>query len=214
MCNITFAPANQEVSLHISLSQKDTSYVLVEQLQRWYHRDSLLWLQVIRSENDIQRTVVVGHFNHEGSLSGTEVQEGGSLWSKCPSVLDNDFCSQNVVPLQILRTSAMWVITSLSTLFGIFPSYYHIYLLHYHFQWRDERMQFSGIPNTIIHSTYIIWNVQIWQTQLTIWTWCCMYVIRLHVYCKCKVYYLLKGMCTLHRLSCMCVYTIIHPEGI
>ena len=29
-------------------------------------------------------------------------------------------------------------------------------------------MQFSGIPNTIIHGTYIIRNVQIWQTQLSL----------------------------------------------
>ena len=43
-----------------------------------------------------------------------------------------------------------------------------------------------------------------------------LYDICLHVYCcgKCTVYCLLKGMCTQHRLSCMCVYTIILPEAI
>ena len=84
VCNITFASANQEVNLHIGLSQKGISYVLVEQLQRWYHRDSLLWLQVIRRENDIQKNCSSGTFQPRRSSSDTKVQEGGSLWSKCP----------------------------------------------------------------------------------------------------------------------------------
>ena len=43
-----------------------------------------------------------------------------------------------------------------------------------------------------------------------------LYAICLHVYCccKCTVYGILKGMCTQHRLSCMCVLTIILPEAI
>ena len=116
VCSITFASANQEVNIHISLSQKDISYVLVEQLQRWYHRDSLLWLQVIRSENDIQKNCSSGTFQTRRPSSGTDVQEGGSSWSKCPFVPDNDHCSQNVVPLQLICTTAMWTITSLYTL--------------------------------------------------------------------------------------------------
>ena len=54
-----------------------------------------------------KRTAVVGHFNYEGSLSGTEVQEGGSSWSKCLVVPDNDLCSQNVVPLQLICTTVL-----------------------------------------------------------------------------------------------------------
>ena len=56
---------------------------------------------------DIQKNCSSGTFQTRRSSSGTKVQEGGSSWLKCPSVPDNDFCSQNVVPLQILPTSAM-----------------------------------------------------------------------------------------------------------
>ena len=116
VCSITFASANQKVNIHIGLSQKGISYVLVEQLQRWYHRDSLVWLQAIRSENDIQKNCSSGTFQPRRSSSGTKVQEGGSSWSKCPFVPDNDHCSQNVAPLQLICTTAMWITTSLSTL--------------------------------------------------------------------------------------------------
>ena len=98
------------------LSQKGISYLLVEQLQRWYYRDSLLWLQVTRSENDIQKNCSSGTFQPRRSSSGTKVQEGGSSWSKCPLVPDNDFYSQSVVPLQLICTTVLWIITSLSML--------------------------------------------------------------------------------------------------
>ena len=151
-----------------------------------YRRDSLLWLQVIRSENDVQKNCS-GTFRPQRSSSGTKVQEGSS-WSKCHFV--PDFCSQNVVPLQILCTSAM----ELSLHYLCYLAFFQviitsIYVPAYHFQWRDERMPFSGpsynlvaVPNTIIHGTYNTECPNMANTALTDNMDLMLHILGLHVY--------------------------------
>ena len=128
----------------------------------------MLWLQVIIGENDIQKNCSSGTFQPRMSLSGTEVQEGGSSWLKCPFVPDNDF----VVKMLYHCKSFVLLLCELSLHYLRYLTFFQVIITSIHLViTSNEEMKECNLvafPNTITHGTYIIWNVQIWQTQLSL----------------------------------------------